>query len=556
MLKKLPLSGLFTAIGSEQQRWRALRLFVIYRLTLVLTLIVAYFSGLGPNLLGTSSSELFEATILVFLVFVVSSGLFLFWRTPPADQQVQFALFIDIIAVTLLTHASGGITSGLGILIAVSIAIGSLLLSGRLALMFAAMAAMAILIEQLYAQVKGLFPVTAYTQAGMLGITFFAVALMAHGLSRRVQETERLARQRSLDLANMEQLNEYVIHHMNTGVVVLESDSTIRLMNATAGHLLGLPESAVGTPLSSALPGLASLVDDWNRDSQTPPPAFRLQPGVRELRPELAHVGENGGTLVFLEDSARVAAQAQQMKLASLGRLTASIAHEIRNPLGAISHAGQLLAESPELSRGDHRLTEIIQDNSSRLNDIVETVLQISRRDRAQAQYLPLDSWIERFLEHFCRTRSVESGLFEAHITPANFQIRADPRQLQQILDNLCDNALKYATSDAAPLRIRLEGGLELKGRHPLLDVIDNGPGIPIEHVDQIFEPFFTTGTTGAGLGLYITKELCEINNIVIQYIYDPGGGSCFRLGFRSWRSGTDPSDVHKLGAISQEQKE
>jgi two-component system sensor histidine kinase PilS (NtrC family) len=536
-MENSPPSGPYTDRRRKPQTWRALRLFFFYRLVLVSALSAAYFSGLGPSYLGSSSAHLFEATIVVYLGLVVSSSLFQFWRSPPADQQVQSALFIDIIAITLLMHASGGITSGLGLLIAVSIANGSLLLGGRLALLFAALASLAILTEQLYAQLKGLFPVTAYTQAGMLGITFFAIALLAHVLSRRVQETERLARQRGLDLANLAQLNEYIIRNMNTGVLVVDRDSSIRLMNETAHLLTGLPKTGAGTPLSAVLPELSLLLDSWRRDPQTPPPAFQPQPGARELKPELTPLGADAGTLIILEDSARVAAQAQQMKLAALGRLTASIAHEIRNPLGAISHAGQLLAESPELNRGDRRLTEIIKDNSIRVNDVIETVLQLSRRDRAQPEYLRLSSWTGHFVDDFCRSRSVDPEVFQVHIEPADFLVQADPRQLQQILGNLCDNALKYAAGADRSPQIRIEGGLELEGRYPLLDVIDNGPGIPSENTNQIFEPFFTTGAKGTGLGLYIVKELCANNNIEIEYIAPPGVGSCFRLGFRSWKN-------------------
>jgi len=527
-----------TVSQREQQTWRPLRLLFLYRLTLVLALSATYFSGLGPSLLGSSSPDLFEATIVGYLGFVVSSALLLYWRSPPADQQVQFNLLIDIFGITLLMHASGGITSGLGLLIAVSIANGSLLMSGRHALLFASIAALAVLAEQLYAQVKELFPFTAYTQGGMLGVTFFAVALLAHGLSRRVQETERLARQRGLDLANMAQLNDYIIRHMNTGVLVVKPDSTIHLMNDTASHLLGLQESRVGDSLRSALPELALLVDQWRQNRQAPLPPFQRQPGTRELKPELTRLGTNAGVLIILEDTARVAAQAQQMKLASLGRLTASIAHEIRNPLGAISHAGQLLAESPELNRGDRRLTEIIKDNSSRVNDVIETVLQLSRRERAQPQYLPLASWTRHFVDDFCRTRLVDPERFQVLVEPADFHVQVDPRQLQQVMGNLCDNALKYAGGEERLPQIRIEGGVDLVGGYPFLDVIDNGPGISPENRDQIFEPFFTTSTQGAGLGLYIVKELCDINKINIEYISDPAGIGCFRLGFRSWRTG------------------
>jgi two-component system sensor histidine kinase PilS (NtrC family) len=488
--------------------------------------------------LGSSFPDLFSTTIVVYMGFVVSSGLLLYWHTHPADQQVQFSLVTDILAITLLTHASGGISSGLGLLIAISIANGSLLMGGRLALLYAALASLAVLTEQVYAQLNNLFSDTAYTQGGLLGITFFAVALLAHGLSHRVKETERLARQRSLDLANMAQLNEFVIQHMHTGVLVVDRDGKIRLINETARELLGIAKDEAGQPLSNATPELALLVSNWHRNPHTPQTAFRPQRGGADLKPQLTLLGTDAssGTLIFLEDTAQVSEQAQQMKLASLGRLTASIAHEIRNPLGAISHAGQLLAESPQLSRGDQRLTEIIKDNSIRVNDVIETVLQLSRRERARPEFLWLSSWTEQFVDNFCRSRMVDPGLFKVEIGIIDFQIQADPRQLSQVVSNLCDNALKFSSVQGISPHIRLEGGLELGRSRPFLDVIDNGPGIPVENARQIFEPFFTTGAKGTGLGLYIAKELCEINKIDLKYVPAVSTGSCFRLGFRLWK--------------------
>jgi len=517
-----------------------LRLFLIYRLVLALGLSFAFFSGLGPSLLGSELPSLFAATVLAYLGLVISSVLFFAWRFPAAEQQIQLTLFVDTLAIILMMHASGGIRSGLGLLIAISIALSSLLTGGRLALLFAALASLAVLSEQVYTQLADPFPVTAYTQGGLLGITFFSVAMLAHVFAGRLQETEQLARQRGLDLANLAQLNEYIIQHMTTGVLVVDNDATIRLMNDTACSLLGMPGVRTSDSLETQLPELALLANAWERDPRGTPGTFRPQPGGRELRPQFAQLGAErySGMLIFLEDNARMMEQAQQMKLASLGRLTASIAHEIRNPLGAISHAGQLLAESPDLSRGDQRLTEIIKGNSQRVNDIIETVLQLSRRNRAYPEYVALETWTAQFVEEFCRSRILDPERFKVRIEPCGVQVQIDTRQLAQVLGNLCDNALKYGGSTADfPGSVRLNGGRIPESPFPVLDVLDNGPGIVPEHLRQIFEPFFTTDTKGTGLGLYIAKELCEINQIDLDYVPAPLGGGGFRLSFHNWRT-------------------
>jgi two-component system sensor histidine kinase PilS (NtrC family) len=336
----------------------------------------------------------------------------------------------------------------------------------------------------------------------------------------------------------MAQLNDYVIQHMNTGVLAVDADNSIRMMNETAWRLLGQPEIRVGNALRDSAAELAERVASWRDNPTTPVAPFRPQAGGRELQPELTSLGSgpDSGALIFLEDLANVTAQAQQLKLASLGRLTASIAHEIRNPLGAISHAGQLLAESPELDKGDRRLTEIIKSNSTRVNDIIETVLQLSRRQGAKLEHIELESWLAKFVEDFDRNHISAPNQLLNQVAASGLQIEADPGQLQQILGNLCENALKYANNGVDPVVITLEGGFNEEQRDPILCVIDQGPGIAAENLRQIFEPFFTTGNKSTGLGLYITKELCETNKIDLDYLPIATGGSCFRLSFRGWK--------------------
>lgn len=497
--------------------------------------------GLDPSgLLGSAYPALFEVVVTIYLGAVISSGIFFFTRTLSVTTQVSFALYSDVFALTLLMHASGGTTSGLGLLISVSIAAASLLMDGRQALFFAALASLAVLASTGVAHWRGFPSPVEYAQSAFLGIAFFAVALVALILSRRLRATEQLARQRGLDLANMAQLNAYIIEHMNTGVLAVDQDLTIRLMNETAWYLLGMPGAKVGEPLERACNLLPDMIRDWRKDTRGTAPLFRPQLGGAELKPAFAPLGvESGGILIFLEDSAGVTQQAQQLKLASLGRLTASIAHEIRNPLGAISHAGQLLAESPDLNGADQRLTEIIKANSKRVNTIIETVLQLSRREQARPEYLNLGNWIKEFQDDFVRTRMLDPELFRCYMERANLWIYLDPAHLTQVLTNLCDNALVHGASEQGPASVQLNVGLAKSRPHPFVEVLDQGAGIDPSQVRQIFEPFFTTRAKGTGLGLYIARELCEINQVDLEYLPVPTGGSCFRLNFHRWKRAT-----------------
>ena len=530
---------------SKAELWRPLGLFTIYRLILALSMGIAFFYRFILSPFGSAFPKFFIFVITVYFIMIMVSIILLIWRIPAIEHQVHLAICVDIVGITLMMHASGGITSGLGLLIAISITIGSLLTGGNLALPFAALASLAVLGEQLYATFFNLFSTNAstYTQAGLLGITFFAVAMLAYGLAQQLRETERLAEQWGLDLANMAQVNEYIIQHMTTGVLVIDQDWIIRLINDTAWYLLGTPTAKVGDNLRRHAPELARQVDIWLHDLQGQLKTFKSRPGGRELKPQMVLLGldQQSGILIFLEDSAKVLEQAQQIKLASLGRLTASIAHEIRNPLGAISHAGQLLEESPSINQGDRRLTEIIRSNSQRVNDVIDAVLQLSRRSRAHPEYVALDTWVMQFVEEFCCSRMLDSQYFEVRIVSPGIQIQTDTRQLTQVLENLCDNAIRYGKTTEQPTRIRLIGGQLSDVPWPVLEVEDDGPGISIEHMRQIFEPFFTTATSGTGLGLYIAKELCEINQIDLECMQSTNGhkGGCFRLSFHHWMAKT-----------------
>ncbi len=518
-----------------QASWRHLGWFFSFRLLLAGVLVLVFFLEPVPRVLGSSFPALFSVVSINYLVLVAASGLLMHWRVPNAEQQVHVMVFIDIVAVTLLMHSSGGMTSGLGMLLLVSIIGGSLLMAGQAALLFAALASLAILGEQVYAQITHSPAAPAFFQAGILGASFFAVALLAHVLSLRIRETEQLATQRGLDLANMAELNEYIIQHMRTGILAVDDQRKIHLVNNSARELLGTPRIAPGQSLASACAPLAEQLEKSSReDYRRKTEVFRAVPGGRDVKPGFAQLGSSGavGTLIFLEDNAGVAQQAQQIKLASLGRLTASIAHEIRNPLGAISHAGQLLDESPDLTQSDRRLTEIIHSNSGRVNGIIESILQLSRREPSRTRLIDLCGWLTEFGEEFKRDYGLDADTLRVNTEGNDILIRADAGQIRQVLTILCENSLKHGTLDDRPLRIYVSGGLVPATRGSVVDVTDNGPGIEAEVVRQMFEPFFTTRNTGTGLGLYIARELCECNQVRLEYIPVSEGGSCFRISF------------------------
>ena len=510
-----------------------LGMYLAYRVVLSLLITTLSVTHSGPSMLGSQNQGLFAITAQVFLAFAVFSLIINYLKLAPRDSQVAFAVLTDITAITLMVHTSGGVQSGLGLLVAVSIAMASLSTGGRTALLSAAMATLALMAEHVYAYTTGLLQQTAYTHVGLLGAAFFALAGLAHQLSARVQSSEQLARQRGVDLANLAALNEYVIQHMQTGILVVDRQLQIRLMNEAAWYQLGMPDAGRGQPLRAACAPLLTQLVNWLRHG-TLPPTFRPVSGGRDLQAQFTRLGDAGnlGVLIFLEDTAEVVERAQQLKLASLGRLTASIAHEIRNPLGAISHAAQLLQESDQLENTDRRMADIVEQNARRVNQVIENVLRLSRRESPRPRPIALDDWLGDMVADFLAAHQLPAKQLQVDVDPPGTTVQADPAQMTQILTTLLDNAVNHFQGPREQLRLRIAGGITPQSGGPYIEVIDNGPGIPAEVAAKIFEPFFTTRNDGTGLGLYIAKELSEANQIRLEYLAVPTGGAGFRLSF------------------------
>ncbi|MCU7873403.1 MAG: histidine kinase [Candidatus Thiodiazotropha sp. (ex Lucinoma borealis)] len=527
--------------GTDDMHWRSLSLFLLYRITLSLTLMFFFYLGAGPAFLGSVVPQLYAIVVTLYTALAFTSALFFLWRSPKPEQQTYLALFVDITAITLLMHASGGVQTGMGMLIAVSIIAGALIMGGRAALLFAALAALAVIADQVHASLSKAAIPPQFIQAGFLGAVFFATALLTLVLSSRVRASELLAQERANELDHLAKINAYVIQHMRTGVLVIDSAGKIVMMNDPAWHLLSMPTASTGSQLAKASPELAHMLRKRHSASKRKYNNFRSQRQGPELRAHFNPLGskEQGDILIFLEDTSQITREAQHMKLASLGRLTASIAHEIRNPLGAISHASQLFYESPDLNPADQRLTEIIKTNTERVNQVIENVLQLSRRDPGTPKRIQLKTWLKKLTADLIKHQGFNKHDFHLQIEPAETEIIADSEQLRQIVTNLCNNAKEHGVKDR--LKLQIVGGLIKEFDHPVVDVIDNGPGIEPNVAKQIFEPFFTSCNTGTGLGLYIAKELSETNHIRLEYIPGPTGGSCFRLHFDNWQRGSRP---------------
>jgi two-component system, NtrC family, sensor histidine kinase PilS len=513
--------------------WRVLAVLNLYRVLVPLVLLGLYSLG-GARGFAVYSSQLFFGSTVFYFCFGLVSVLFVRQRLASARAQTILQASVDMFVLVLLLHTCGGVASGLGVLFLVPVGALAFLLPPRSALFLAAVAAIAILADTIWQQLGGTTDVNSYATAGLLGAVLFVTAGASSIAAGRMRESEALVRQKDVDLANLAELSQYIVQHLRESLLVVDAADKIRLINESAAEILGDNHAVPGALVGEVSPRLLYSLSTWRQRDQgdESPSSFVAADGARVIQPHFAPLGEEPGpTLIFLEDTSLLAERVQQSKLAALGRLSASIAHEIRNPVGAMSHAGQLLAESANIGADERRLTDIIQSNSERVSTIINNVLQLSKREPTKLTRLLLGDWLEDFLEEFCETMQVREAQVGVHETAEDLEVRFDPSHLHQVVWNLCDNAMKYGEArDGISVEINL-GRLNPSNR-PFLEVSNRGHGIEPQVVDRIFEPFFTGRKGGTGLGLFIARELCQLNRAILLYEPRHGEGSIFRVVF------------------------
>jgi two-component system sensor histidine kinase PilS (NtrC family) len=346
-----------------------------------------------------------------------------------------------------------------------------------------------------------------------------------------VRETEALAKQQAVEINELAKLNEHIVQRMQSGIIVLDSKMNVLLMNESSRQILGQQGEDTHKVFLFVENYLKNYIHEWLNNNGKQHVIIKLEESQTEVQVSFIKLtfGLNYQLLIFLENTAQLKQRAQHLKLASLGRLTASIAHEVRNPLGAINHASQLLQESSTLSIEDQRLTEIINDHSLRVNNIIENVLSISRREQTSFEQFDVIAWIEKFIDEFESRFNLSKGHIKLEKNRNKILVKMDPSQLHQVIWNLCENAMRY--SQGEPI-ITLCCDINSEMQRPHIDIIDFGSGISDEIKEHLFEPFFTTETKGSGLGLYLARELCEANQANLSLLSTSKEGTIFRLSF------------------------
>jgi two-component system sensor histidine kinase PilS (NtrC family) len=495
-------------------RGNSLRYLNLFRL-----IMAAVFAVFGTTLgLGLEAPALFVGLAVAYLVMVLVLGFPDAARRIGLERLITLQVLLDILFLSLAMWVSGGYRSGLPMLMMVVLAGAGLVGKGRMVLFFAAVATLAVLVENGWRAARG-FGGADFFAVGVVCIGFFGVAVAGRLLAVRAMANESLAAERGRALAKQQAVNERIIQDMNDGVVVLDGQGHVLQSNPQAQALLGstLP---VRSGLRDLVPELAAGAAESLAGGGQP---VWVKCG-RLLRCRALGAGEGGDTLVYLEDFEDIQRQTQQVKLAALGRLTASMAHEIRNPLSAVTHAADLLKDE---RRGEMqvRLIRIIRDNARRIDNLVTNVLALGRRDTAVPEAIPLGPYLEDLVDELSLHEPEGRAVFAVEIPPG-LSLVVDRAHLHQILGNLLGNARRYCSGRPGSVRVWAE---VLADSRLSLHVLDDGPGVPAEHTQSVFEPFFTTHSKGIGLGLYIARELAEANGASLE-LRENGEGAHFRL--------------------------
>lgn len=508
------------------KQWRMLFVYHLFRLVTIVVLLSIFLLDDYKHIVPF----LYYIALLGYLLFGVLA--FYIWSAQRIEfeQQVLGSGIVDLIVIVLFVHFMGYLQSGLEVLLFVYIALLSILLSGHLAIFFAAVAACMLLSVSAFEYLYGIQDdVKSIFVSGIYGAGFFATALTAWYLAKFVQSSEDLAHDRARELAEIHRLNEYIVERMQYGVLYLDSMGKVKIMNSAACQFFGIAQTENTLLLKDFSEKLFNKYTEFlsKRNNEAQSAQTTIEKPYLFVHFFAASKTEKTPVLILMEDMGLLAQQAQQLKLASLGRFSASIAHELRNPLGVISHAVQLLGEEHPLTQDDQRLKALITKHCHRMNGVIQNVLQLSRRENSNPECIHLFSFLSQFKTEFYLMNACDLSIaFSEKNSP---EIMFDKSQLEQILVILCDNSIKHGRNGDESVKITFS--ILMEGSKTSLMVCDEGRGISQKIQDNIFEPFFSTLRSELGMGLFIAKELCEMNQSQLTYV-ETQTGCCFAVHF------------------------
>tara|TARA_R110002110_G_scaffold271566_1_gene486945 strand:+ start:42745 stop:44340 length:1596 start_codon:yes stop_codon:yes gene_type:complete len=517
--------------SSANHTWRPLQLFNLYRFALSISLLTISHHNSVSLIFPGSQPENFIQISISYALFAFVMLLLSFSAKIPYRIQANLPIYCDIIFLILIMHCCGGVISGMGLLLIILVAAHSILYPGKYALLTAAISTIALLSEYTYMATYQNYGLKFSGMAGLIGILIFFAAVFVNFLSVRVRKNQTIILKQATLLDSSMKMNSHIVALMHQGVMLLDSQNQIQTLNIAAKKLFGLKESQNNYTLDTLPQAIQHSIFAWQKNNQNLSP-IQITSNLSKVRLEFQDIGQdqNKNTLIFIYDIAAENRQAQDLKLASLGHLTANIAHELRNPLGAASHAAQLLRESQSLSCEDKQLSTMILQNCDRMNQVIKNVLSLSGQ-KSNMQTIPLNEWLQKQVPTL-QFSDFPNAKIILSLCKENIHIFVDSTQLTQIIVNLCENGLRHHMKKNGVAQVCLRTQYHAYPKPQVtIDIINHGDSIPDDIQEFIFEPFYTTEKSGTGLGLFLTRELCQINNAQIQYTHQHAE-SQFRLTF------------------------
>ncbi|MEG3192757.1 sensor histidine kinase [Lysobacter sp. D1-1-M9] len=525
------MTGVADVADANSALRRELYFFTLYRLLEAAMLVFVLFGPI-PDLIAPPRHDLVARSGALAYLFIALL-LFVSGRRGELRGQALAGISADLTFGMLAIHTIPAAGTGIALMLMFNVGAAALLLRTRYGLGAALVAVAGLIVEYFWSGLTDEAAGRSFAEPVMFAIGYLAIATLTSVLGRQMRESYNLAARRGRETAHLVEVNELIIRRLRTGVLLVDSQNRVRLANEAAMLLLG--EAGDGRrPLDAAVPELCRRLATWRADHRSDESPMQVSPDQPEIVPRFARLlAGSDQTLVFLDDTSLVSRRAESLTLATLGRFSASLAHEIRNPLAAINYAVQLLEESEDIHIADRRLLEIVRQQGARMNGIVENVLSLARREPAMPEHVELVALTRQFVEDYSSGHPLEHDSLRATGTHPRIAAMVDPRQLHQVLTVLVHNALLYGRIPGEPARVTVHVHTDPPGDPtgaPQIDVLDRGTGIPERIVEQLFRPFFTTSGHGTGLGLYIARELCRANQASLDYVPMPGGGACFRI--------------------------
>lgn len=529
-------------------------------------MLMVYINVRSDN--STLLPSFLQQTVLSFYVLLSLILLGLFYVVSKnVRRQLAFGLVLDVIILSLLLYTAGAPDLQLTMLYMVVVAASFMLLHSSQALIITLLAIIFVIYQQFFYAIANSMSLANLGDALLMSASFLAVGILSWSISQRLVQLEKVAASHAKEVERLHVINQEVITQMVNGVIVID-DQRIVLANLAAHQLLSvshnLPDSVEHTAIDikdaqnenrhalldnfeqqlnkqhgQLFKACLSVAAGQSRTFTYELPAVANASVFGKLRVQITPLKDDS-KLIILEDLRREQASAQQLKLASLGQLTASIAHEIRNPLAAISQASQLLMEdvteadvenaatNPNTSStthidiaGNHELYKMIFSQTKRVNRIIEDVLKLSRQQKAHQESIVLAEWMPTFLENYFQGHDVFLRV------KTQLAISFDNHQLEQILINLINNGLRHSSYAHPHAYVEIE--VYCVDNDVIIDTLDGGNGVSAEELEHLFNPFFTTDKAGTGLGLYLSQAFCEANQARLLYVSEHEK-TCFRL--------------------------